>query len=224
VGHQYSTTGQKYLDWLTQNGQEDSENYRLASENIEQGKQFYEAGDLVYREEKMVDNFKREIAGVDGESVMGIYGGAHLGGTVSGTDIPAMASQLKELYEKEYHGILLLATEMTQEDFLPFQNLPCPLVALDCYYEDMNFDTVLINNVQGSYMATSHLIQKGFVRIGYLKSSFPIANFRERADGYFKALRSNNIKKNMDYVLELYLCLSCKKSGNRTSEYSYKRT
>ena len=115
----------------------------------------------------------------------------------------AVEPQLKELYEKEYHGILLLATEMTQEDFLPFQNLPCPLVALDCYYEDMNFDTVLINNVQGSYMATSHLIQKGFVRIGYLKSSFPIANFRERADGYFKALRSNNIKKNMDYVLEL---------------------
>ena len=38
----------------------------------------------------------------------------------------AVEPQLKELYEKEYHGILLLATEMTQEDFLPFQNLPCP--------------------------------------------------------------------------------------------------
>lgn len=111
--------------------------------------------------------------------------------------------QMKELYEKEYHGILLLATEMKQEDFLPFRNLPYPLVALDCYYEDINFDTVLINNVQGSYVATSHLIRKGFRRIGYLKSSFPIANFAERADGYFKALRSYNIKKNMDYVLEL---------------------
>lgn len=111
--------------------------------------------------------------------------------------------QLKELYDKEYHGLLLLATEMEQQDFLPFLDLPCPLVALDCYYEDMSFDTVLINNVQGSYMATSHLIQRGFTRIGYLKSSFQIANFAERADGYFKALRSSNIKKNMDYVLEL---------------------
>ena len=111
--------------------------------------------------------------------------------------------QMKELYEKEYHGILLLATEMNQEDFLPFRNLPCPLVALDCYYEEINFDTVLINNVQGSYVATSYLIRKGFRRIGYLKSSLPIANFEERADGYFKALRSYNIKKNMDYVLGL---------------------
>ncbi len=111
--------------------------------------------------------------------------------------------QLKELYEKDYHGLLLLATEMKPEEFLPFRNLPCPLVVLDCYYDDMNFDTVLINNIQGSYIATSHLIQRGFRRIGYLKSSFPIANFEERADGYFKALRSRNIKKNMDYVLEL---------------------
>lgn len=112
-------------------------------------------------------------------------------------------SQIKELYEKEYHGILLLATEMCQEDFLPFLDLPCPLVALDCYYEDLNFDTVLINNVQGSYMATSHLLMRGFQRIGYLKSSFQIANFSERADGYFKALRHYNIKKDLDYVLEL---------------------
>ena len=77
------------------------------------------------------------------------------------------------------------------------------MVALDCYYEEINFDTVLINNVQGSYVATSYLIRKGFRRIGYLKSSLPIANFEERADGYFKALRSYNIKKNMDYVLGL---------------------
>ena len=119
VGHQYSTTGQRYLDWLTQNGQEDSENYRLASENIEQGKQFYEAGDFVYREEKMVENFKREIAGVNGESVMGIYGGAHLGGTVSGTDIPAMASQLKELYGDKVSGEDL--TMVGKEDMEPLE-------------------------------------------------------------------------------------------------------
>lgn len=112
-------------------------------------------------------------------------------------------AQLKELFEKEYHGVLLLATEMTLEDFQPFLRLPCPLIVLDCYYEDLAFDTILINNVQGSYMATTHLIQKGFQEIGYLKSSFRIANFEERADGYFKALREYNIKKDLNYVVEL---------------------
>lgn len=111
--------------------------------------------------------------------------------------------QLKELSEKKYHGALLLATEMTKEDFQPFLQFACPLVVLDCYYEGMSFDTTLINNIQGSYAATSHLIHKGFKQIGYLKSSFRIANFDERADGYFKALRLHHIKKNLNYVLEL---------------------
>ena len=101
VGHQYSTTGQRYLDWLTQNGQEDSENYRLASENIEQGKQFYEAGDFVYREEKMVENFKREYSKLNGTDIMGIYGSGHT--SIEGLDyatqtIPCMANQLKQQY------------------------------------------------------------------------------------------------------------------------------
>lgn len=111
--------------------------------------------------------------------------------------------QLKALSEKEYHGILLLATEMSPEDFIPFLSIPCPLVVLDCYYEDLPLDTVLINNVQGSYVATLHLAEQGFQKIGYLKSSFRIANFDERADGYFKALRHYGIKKDLNYIPEL---------------------
>lgn len=126
-----------------------------------------------------------------GLSILYVYGNQPIG------------PQLKELFDKEYHGLLLLATEMAPEDFPPFLRLPCPLVVLDCYYEHLPFDTVLINNVQGSYMATSHLIERGFKKVGYLKSSFRIANFEERADGYFKALRVSKTKKNPNYVLEL---------------------
>lgn len=111
--------------------------------------------------------------------------------------------QLRELFEKDYQGALLLATEMSRKNFEPFLQLPCPLVVIDCYYEDIPFDTILINNVQGSYAATSHLIHKGFRQIGYLKSSFRIANFEERADGYFKALRVHELRKNKEHILEL---------------------
>lgn len=114
-----------------------------------------------------------------------------------------VSPQLKALSEKEYHGILLLATEMSRADFAPFLSLSCPVVVLDCYYEDLPLDTVLINNVQGSYVATSHLAERSFKKIGYLKSSFRIANFDERADGYFKALRYYRIKKDLNYILEL---------------------
>ncbi len=37
VGHQYDTTGARYLKYLTDNGLEGSDNYRLAKECIDQG-------------------------------------------------------------------------------------------------------------------------------------------------------------------------------------------
>lgn len=119
VGHQFATTGQRYLDWLLENGQGDSENYRIAEENMEQGKQFYSENDFVYREQKMVENFCREAAAVDGADIMGIYGGAHLGGTVSGTDVPAMAVQLRELYGDRVSGGDL--TMVGKEDMEPLE-------------------------------------------------------------------------------------------------------
>lgn len=40
VGHQYDTTGKRYLDYLKENQLEDSKQYQLAGEAIEQGKNF----------------------------------------------------------------------------------------------------------------------------------------------------------------------------------------
>lgn len=114
-----------------------------------------------------------------------------------------IAPQLKALSDKGYDGVLLLATEMEKADFTPFLSLSCPLMALDCYYDELLLDTVLINNIQGSFMAASYLAQQGFTKIGYLKSSLRIANFDERADGYYKALRHHQLKKNGSYVLAL---------------------
>ena len=49
---------------------------------------------------------------------------------------------------------------------------------------------MLINNVQGAYLATSHLIKKTRKQPGYLKSSYAIGNFAERNSGFFKAVRA----------------------------------
>lgn len=103
-------------------------------------------------------------------------------------------------------GIILLGTEMTIHDLTPFihaeqpesrpqytaaQNMKnkLPLVLLDNYFEDLNLNSVLINNIQGAYSAASYLIHKYRTQPGYLRSSYPISNFDERADGFYKAIR-----------------------------------
>jgi len=107
VGHCYDTTGERYLSYLRENKQEDSEPYALTQECMEQGKYFYDNSDDVYRENKMVENFVNAFEALDGESIVGFYGGAHVGLEAmefSTGSIPCMANQLHALYGDAIHS------------------------------------------------------------------------------------------------------------------------
>lgn len=108
--------------------------------------------------------------------------------------------QLKNVQYSDCIGIILLGTEMTPEDVKHFQKLPLPLVLLDTYFETVTCNYVLINNVQGAYLATSHLIQKTKKQPGYLRSSYPIGNFAERNSGFFKAVRAYGMSSSKSIV------------------------
>ena len=100
IGHQYSSTGERFLKYLKDTHLENTEQYTLTEEAIEQGKYSYENNDWVYRENTMAENFIREFDKLGGESVMGIYGAAHTG--LEALDftgaVPCMANQLKAVY------------------------------------------------------------------------------------------------------------------------------
>lgn len=107
VGHQYHSTGKRFLKYLEENNMKNTEKYILSKEAIEQGKYYYRYNDNVYRENKMVENFIREFDKLEGESIMGIYGSAHtdLNGMEYMTQsVPCMAKQLKEHYGDIVHS------------------------------------------------------------------------------------------------------------------------
>ncbi len=110
---------------------------------------------------------------------------------------------LQQIMDSACSGIILLATEMTHNDLLPFTRTGIPLVVLDSYFEEITVDSVVINNRQGSFLATRNLYENGHTEIGYLKSKVAINNFYERKDGYKKALKSCKLPYNTEYIFEL---------------------
>lgn len=100
VGHQYSTTGQRYLFFLKEIGLRYTVQYALAEDNIEQGVRYYKNKDMVYRENMMTENFMREFDQLIDENVMGIYGAAHTGleSLDFSKEVPCMANQLAQYY------------------------------------------------------------------------------------------------------------------------------
>lgn len=114
-----------------------------------------------------------------------------------------LGSQAEQIMDSDPAGIILLGTEMSREDFLPFSMLRIPVVLLDVYMRDVDVDCILINNSQGAYLATEHLITATKSQPGYLHSSYSISNFEERADGFYKAIRAHGMSPSKSIVHQL---------------------
>jgi len=125
VGHQYETTGARYLAYLAENDLANSPSYKLAQDNIAQG-HTYQNGpgnnvDNVYRENAMAVNFIREFNALDGESVMGIYGAAHTrldAMEYTTQSVPCMGNQLKVRYGEAVHSEDLKITAPERTDVI----------------------------------------------------------------------------------------------------------
>lgn len=152
VGHQNKTTGIRFLGYLIKNNKKSSEQYILAKEAIEQGKYYYKNSDVVYRENRMAENFIREFDKLSGESVMGIYGSGHTEFDAMDDitqSVPCMANQLKEIYNDNIYSedISYLAKEI----------------------EPTRVDTIVINqiNYEASYFGKEDMT--GYKDYSYLE-------------------------------------------------------
>lgn len=108
--------------------------------------------------------------------------------------------QLQEILYSGCIGIILLATEMKEEDFKPFSNLPVPVVILDNYFPSVKRDCIQINNRQGAFTATNYLITQRKRQPGYLHSSYLIYNFEERKEGFMKAVKSSGMSSSNSII------------------------
>lgn len=112
-------------------------------------------------------------------------------------------TQIAEIKQDDVSGYIILATEMLHDDYALFENIDKPIVFLDSLFPYKDKDFVLINNGQGAYLATQHLIDYGHRSIGYLHSSVYINNFHYRKQGFLGALAENNITADRDSWFEV---------------------
>lgn len=100
-------------------------------------------------------------------------------------------------------GIILLGTEISRNAAKTFTELSIPVVLLDSHFDSLNCSSILINNVQGAYLATSYLIDRCGKQPGHLRSSYRIENFEERKNGFIKAVREHGMSSSKSIVHEL---------------------
>lgn len=105
-------------------------------------------------------------------------------------DEQRMNQNLETLMQKRVDGLLLLCTETHQPSQAIMQRYPSvPTVMMDWAPFDGDSDLIQDNSLLGGYLATQHLIDRGYTRIGCLTGPLDKTPARLRLEGYRKAMR-----------------------------------
>ncbi len=116
---------------------------------------------------------------------------------------PDYEERVKELLSDTSAAILLVGTELNKQDAELFQKAAVPLVLLDCWFDDLSFNAVLMNNEDSVYQAVDYLIAQGHTRIGYLRGGVRIRNFECRARGYRRAMEARHLPIESRFIFDV---------------------
>lgn len=111
--------------------------------------------------------------------------------------------RLEEILNDRSVALLLLGTELSEENLEIYKGAVSPIVLLDSWSNAMHFNSVLINNADSAQNAVEYLIKKGHRKVGYLQGDFRIKAFKSRAVGYGRALDKHGITYQPEYVVTL---------------------
>ena len=98
------------------------------------------------------------------------------------------AATIRDMMNIPPDGVILIATELPQEDFPLLDQINVPLVALDQNVVHPNADCVVMDNVNLMARLVEYLVGCGHREIGYFKFSKAVRNCDERYQGYLAAL------------------------------------
>lgn len=105
------------------------------------------------------------------------------------------------LLNSQVDGILISTSSREKHAFERILNKDVSLVFFDRKKTMKNVSSVTINDYEGGYKATKHLIDNGCKTIAHFSGDTNIEIFMERFKGYKQALIDNNIEFKEEYVV-----------------------
>lgn len=107
----------------------------------------------------------------------------------SNESIDEEEDRIKLLCEKCVDGIIIIPATGQGEHYRHLRDMNMPVVLVDRLVDNFDADAVLVDNINGSYMAVEYLINHGHRRIGFIGGDMRISSARERYEGYKRALK-----------------------------------
>ncbi|MBE3578676.1 LacI family DNA-binding transcriptional regulator [Caldanaerobacter subterraneus] len=110
---------------------------------------------------------------------------------------------IKALKEKYVDGIIFTSSSIPKhEHIIELVESGIPVVIMDRRVDSENIYGVFLDNYEGGYIATKHLIDLGHEKIGCITGPLYTKSAKERLEGYKKALLDSGIKIDEKLIFE----------------------
>lgn len=97
------------------------------------------------------------------------------------------------LMNRQVDGFIIFPADGTVLQIKALQEKGIPLVLTDRYFSEVTTNYVVLDNYGASYDAVTHLIEKGYRKIGMIAYKSTLIHMQERVRGYTDAMKANNL-------------------------------
>jgi LacI family transcriptional regulator len=123
-----------------------------------------------------------------------------------GSDSPREdRNALDLLLARRVDGIILQAPQIspqTNHSYLAQLAEETPLIIIGAQISGLEKQCVSVNNFNGGYLATSHLIEKGHTAIAHITGKMNVEDAIQRRDGYCQALADHGLEIVPEIIVE----------------------
>lgn len=95
---------------------------------------------------------------------------------------------------KQVDGIIIAPTQDSEVTIKKLVDTNFPVVIIDRIFENINANSIIVDNFEASYNIVSKMIENGAKKIAFLTANPNIYTMKERRAGYQKAILDANIK------------------------------
>lgn len=119
----------------------------------------------------------------------------------SNGDMHKKKRHISYLTQGRVDGIIIYGS-LTSDDTLirELADSAFPFLLIENDVDNVDVDKVIIDNAEGAYQATEHLIKQGHRRIAHMAGNMNLKITLERMNGYIRALQANQISVNSDLI------------------------
>jgi LacI family transcriptional regulator len=120
--------------------------------------------------------------------------------TLETTDAAAINNALSH---PNFRGLIVLGTELTEQDLGNFESFAIPMVFIDTDYEQLPFNFVDMNNLEAAYQIIKYFIDNGHSKIGLIKAAVETGNFHLREQGFLSALHYYKVPLSHSHIFQV---------------------